>query len=387
MVARVPKVEVPASLKPALSQGHPWIYRNQISGAVDFPSGTWVQVCCGRWTAYGLWDEEGSIAVRLFSQRGVPDRNWVFERLATAWALRAPLRATSTSAYRWLYGESDGLPGIVVDLYGEFAVVQTYARGVEGLVPWVADALQAFTSLDGIVWRREGARPQRYWGRLPPADLTVEENGLLFYADLLAGQKTGLYLDHRENRLALSRWCLGRRVLDCFCYGGAFSLYALHGGASSITACDAAAAAVEAAQRNLALNGFDSQAHEWVIRDCFDWLEEQATAGRRFDVVILDPPSLSRQRESRHAAQRAYVRLNRLALSCVQPGGILASASCTSQVSPAAFHQALAEAARRAGCRFQIFHEAGQPLDHPVAAHFPEARYLKFVVGRVLPPH
>jgi len=223
------------------------------------------------------------------------------------------------------------------------------------------------------------------WGRLPPDDLTVEEHGLLFHADLFAGQKTGLYFDHRENRRALAPWCRGQSVLDCFCYTGAFSLNAARAGAAAITAIDAAAGAIDAAQRNFSLNDFDPGAHTFRVGDCFELLEQFAAEGRRFDVVTLDPPSFARNRKSRRAAERAYVRLNALALRCVEPGGLLASASCTSQVSPATFHEALAEAARRAGRRLLILHDQGQAVDHPVPAHFPEARYLKFVVSRVLP--
>jgi 23S rRNA (cytosine1962-C5)-methyltransferase len=212
----------------------------------------------------------------------------------------------------------------------------------------------------------------------------VEEHGLLFQAELFAGQKTGLYFDHRENRKLLAGWCEGRTVLDCFCYTGAFSLYAAQAGAASIAACDAAAAAVEAAQRNFALNNLDRKQHTFLVQDCFELLDQYAAEGRRFDVVILDPPSLARDRASRHVAERAYVRLNRSAIRCVGPAGILASASCTSQVSPSAFRRALASAARQAGRRLLVLHDEGQPLDHPVPAHFPEARYLKFVVGRVL---
>ena len=227
--------------------------------------------------------------------------------------------------------------------------------------------------------------PSTLWGRLPPRDLVIEEHGLLYEANLFAGQKTGLYFDQRENRLALSPWCRGRAVLDCFCYVGGFSLHALRGGAVSVTACDAAGGAIEAAKRNLLLNDFDPSQHAFLVRDCFELLEQYAAEGRQFDVVVLDPPSFARDRQSRHAAERAYVRLNRLALGCVRPGGLLASASCTSQVSPDAFRGALAEAARRAGRRLLILHDAGQALDHPVPAHFPEARYLKFLVSRVSP--
>jgi 23S rRNA (cytosine1962-C5)-methyltransferase len=212
----------------------------------------------------------------------------------------------------------------------------------------------------------------------------VEEHRLLFYADLFAGQKTGLYFDQRENRLTLAPLCAGRSVLDCFCYTGGFALYAARAGASNVTACDAAGGAVEAAERNFALNGIDPTQHTFVVQDCFEFLEQLASEGRRFDVVILDPPSFARDRRSRHAAERAYVRLIRLALDCVQPGGFLASASCTSQVSPHTFRQALAEAARLASKRLLIVHNAGQAIDHPVPPHFPEARYLKFVVSRVL---
>jgi 23S rRNA (cytosine1962-C5)-methyltransferase len=379
-------LELPSALKSRLSQGHPWVYRDQVRDAPDLPSGAWVRVRCGGFSAIGLWDAQSAIAVRLFSRQSTPDAGWVAGRVAEAWDLRAPVRTHATSAYRWIYGESDGLPGLVVDLYGEFALLQTYVESVEALVPWVADALHAHTELQGILWRPPDGELQSLWGRLPPRDLTVEEHGLLFYANLFEGQKTGLYFDQRENRRTLALWCQGQAVLDCFCYVGAFSLYALRAGAASIVACDAAAGAVEAAQRNLALNGFDAARHTFLIEDAFALLEQFVAERRLFDVVILDPPSFARDRAGRRTAERAYVRLNRLALGCVRPGGLLASASCTSQVSPEAFHQALAEAARRANRRLLMVHDAGHAVDHPVPTHFPEARYLKFVVSRVLPP-
>jgi 23S rRNA (cytosine1962-C5)-methyltransferase len=377
-------IQLPAALRSRLAQGHPWVYRDRISGAPDLPSGTWVRVQCGRFSAIGLWDAQSPIAVRLFSRRAVPDTEWVADRVDEAWLTRAPVRTTATTAYRWVCGESDGLPGIVVDLYGEFALIRTYVESVDSLVPWVADALHAHVQLDGILWRRADAEPTSLWGRPPPRDLTVEEHGLLFRADLFAGQKTGLYFDHRENRLTLAPLCKDRTVLDCFCYTGAFGLYAARAGANSVTACDTAKGVVEAAQDNFAINGIDPTGHTFVVQDCFGFLEELASEGRSFGVVILDPPSFARDRQSRHAAERAYVRLNRLALDCVQPGGLLASASCTSQVSPQAFRRALSEAARKSGKRLLIVHDAGQAIDHPVPPHFPEARYLKFVVSRVL---
>jgi 23S rRNA (cytosine1962-C5)-methyltransferase len=379
-------VELPISLQSRLSLGHPWVYRNQVQSAPELPSGTWVRVRCGAFSAVGLWDAHSAIAVRLFSRRAVPDEQWVADRVAEAWELRAPIRAGATSAYRWIYGESDGLPGIVVDLYDRFAVILTYVESVEVLVPWLAEALHGHRSLEGVLWRLPASGELRpLWGRLPPRDLVVEEHGLLYHADLQAGQKSGLYFDQRENRLALGPWCRDKTVLDCFCYVGGFSLHAVRGGATKVTACDTASAAVEAAQRNFSLNGLDPTQHDFVTGDCFELLEELRVGGQRFDVVILDPPSFARDRKSRRAAERAYVRLNRLGLGCVRPGGLLASASCTSQVSHQAFREALAEAARRADRRLVTLHDAGQAVDHPVPAHFPEARYLKFIVSRVMP--
>jgi 23S rRNA (cytosine1962-C5)-methyltransferase len=310
----------------------------------------------------------------------------VADRVAEAWALRAPVRAGPTTAYRWIYGESDGLPGIVVDLYGEFAVIRTYIESVDELVPWVADALHAHTSLRGILWRSAGTRAKPFWGRLPPDDLVVEEHGLLFHVDLFSGQKTGLFLDQRENRRTLADWCQGKHLLDCFCYTGGFSLYASRAGAASIMCCDVATAAIETALRNFALNGIPHDQHRFLNQDAFQTLERFSSEGRRFDLVLLDPPSFARERKSRHAAVRAYIRLNQLALRCTANEGLLASASCTSQVSPGEFHGALAEAAFRAGKRLLILHDAGQAMDHPVPPFFPEARYLKFVIARVLDP-
>lgn len=382
------EIDLPAALKPSLDRGHPWVYRNRVPRDPGLPSGTWVRVRCDGLTAYGLWDAQSPIAVRLFSRRQVPDARWVAARVAEAWEARASLRATPTTAYRWVYGEGDSLPGLVVDLYAGYAVVRSYAESVEVVVPWLADALHAHARLRGILWRRgdrDRGGDEVLWGRPPPGDLVVEEHGLLFAADLAAGQKTGLYFDQRENRRFLAPWCRDKTVLDAFCYTGGFSLCALRAGAAQATLCDAAPAAVEAARQNLELNNLDPAPHTFLVQDCFQLLDRYAAAGRRFDVVVLDPPSLARDREGRRAAERAYVRLNRRAIDCVAPGGLLASASCTAQVAPAAFRQALAEAARRAGRRLLILHDAGQPLDHPVAAHFPEGRYLKFVLGRVLP--
>ncbi len=377
----LPVVYAQRELAGSLRQGHPWVYRNRLTQEPHLPSGTWVQVQCGSFQAYGLWDAESPIAVRVFSWRRVPDDAWFAERIRLAWDLRAPIREGRTSAYRWVYGEGDGIPGVVVDLYNDYAVVELYANSLHTALDWVVDGLKACCRLKGVLLRGEPV--QRLWGRGAPRDLVVEENGLRLRVDLLAGQKTGLYLDHRENRQYLETWCAGKRVLNCFAYTGAFALYAVRGGANEVINADVAAPCAGEAYQNLALNGFDPDAHLFVIADCFDLLEQYAAEGQRFDLVILDPPSLARSKKNLHAALRAYARLNQAALRCLPTGGLLATASCTSQVSAEAFREVLADAARQAGRRLLVIHEAGHALDHPVLAHFPEGRYLKFVLARV----
>lgn len=413
----LPFVQAAARIKPALALGHPWIYREAVERVPkDLATGTWVHVQCGNLQTYGLWDAEGAIAVRLFASRRPPNRAWVQACVETAWQRRSPLRKPTatqttiqtpiqtTTAYRWLYGESDGLPGVVVDLYGHvpdehgteqstdqspayWAVLRTYSASVESLVPWVVEALRAVAAdaqihLAGIIERRDGD-PVLHAGELPPTPLLLLEHGLRFEADLLQGQKTGFFLDQRENRRTIGQWSAERRVLNLFAYTGGFSVFAARGGAREVTSVDSAAPAMEAAARNFAHNGLLPQKYEFITADCFELLAKYHGEGRRFDLIIVDPPSFARSRAQLEGALHAYTRLNALAMQCLEPGGILASSSCTSQVSPDAFRAMLAQAAANAKRQALILHEAGQPLDHPVPAAFPEARYLKFVLAQI----
>jgi 23S rRNA (cytosine1962-C5)-methyltransferase len=223
-------------------------------------------------------------------------------------------------------------------------------------------------------------------GREPPRSLLVTEYGVRFLADLYAGQKTGLFLDHRENRVYVRGQAQGRSVLNLFAYTGGFSLLAALGGARSVTSVDIAPAAIAAAAENFRQNGLPAALHEGVVGDVFDYLETARKKGKRFDLVVCDPPSFASSQSKQFAALRAYARLNALGLSLVEPGGLYAAASCTAQVSPEAFRLTLAQAAARAGVRLQIVHDVGQPADHPIFIGHPEGRYLKFVVARVLGP-
>ncbi|PMP78833.1 MAG: class I SAM-dependent rRNA methyltransferase, partial [Chloroflexus aggregans] len=227
--------------------------------------------------------------------------------------------------------------------------------------------------------------PVLLWGEWPPRNLVVQENGLFFYVDMLYGQKTGLFLDQRDNRRTLEGFVAGASVLNCFAYTGGFSLYALRGDAAEVVSCDVGRGLAEATAANIALNRLPAERHHFETEDCFTLLDSYAKVGRTFNVVILDPPSFARSRTNLHAAQRAYIRLNMLGLRCVEPGGLLISSSCTAQIGPEQFRHLLGEAAAQAHRRLQIIHEAGQPLDHPVPAGFPEGRYLKCIIARVQP--
>jgi 23S rRNA (cytosine1962-C5)-methyltransferase len=397
----LPELTADSSLRPRLAQGHPWIYRNHLSGGGKLRSGQWVRVRCGGLSVYGLYDAQSAIAVRVYSRHAPPDGEWIAERVWEAWEGRAAIRDNLdvTTAYRWIYGEGDGLPGLVVDRYGDYAIVQTYAESVHALVPQVAAALRRCDpELRGVVMRQGASQVgadaedgtalrttelQTLWGEAPPANLVVQEHGLYFHADVGRGQKTGLFLDQRENRRTVEGLAAGRTVLNCFAYTGGFSLYALRGGASDVISADIGRGLDAAAAANIALNRLDGARHRFVTDDCFALLDGYAKAGRSFQMLILDPPSFAKQKSSLHGAIRAYTRLNALGMRCVEPGGLLVTASCTSQVSPEAFRNLLGDAAQQAGVRAQIIHEAGQPADHPVPVSFPEGRYLKFVVARI----
>jgi 23S rRNA (cytosine1962-C5)-methyltransferase len=396
-----PTLRLGAALADALAAGHPWIYRDHLPHE-RHPDGSWVRLEAGRVRAVGLWSSDGAIAVRVM-RRGdaVPDRAFVQARIARALAQRSDAGLGSeggsggdTDAYRLLYGEGDGVPGVTIDRYGRYAVAKTYAAGyltpgsdAHALLVDVARTLRTALGLRGVLHAPHDDAPLRALaGEMPPPEVTVREHGLAFLANLHTGQKTGLFLDHRENRAFVRRIAAGRRVANLFAYTGAFSVHALAGGAERAVDVDVAAAALHDATRNAQANRVAAR-HATLRLDLLGdpaaALRHEALAGS--DLIVLDPPSLARNKGQRHAALRAYTRLNAAAMAALPAGGLLASASCTAQVSPEAFRGALAEAASRAQVDARVLHEAGHAADHPVPLAFPEGRYLKFVLLRIDP--
>ncbi len=387
MASHMKELRLPASLATSLASGHPWVYRDHV-GNFTAPSGAWVKVTSGSFSAIGLWDEESAIALRIFSTTGPVDPAWVRGRVQEAWDLRETVRAEGVTGYRLIFGEADNLPGIIVDMYGEFAILVAYSKSLGALTQLVAQSVLEVSACRGVVRRLkkdDKVELRLLAGQAPPAVVEIKEGDMHLLARLTEGQKTGLFFDHRDNRRYVRDHARGASVLNLFSYTGGFSVAAALGGASRVTSVDIAAPAIEDSKENFRLNGLKNFPHEAIAADVFKYLEEVQRKGERFDLVVCDPPSFARNRTQLKGAEKAYRKVMSLALSVVKPGGLFCGASCTSQVGPTAFRLALLDSARKARVRFQVLHDIGHAPDHPVSIAHEEGRYLKFVVGRVLP--
>jgi len=359
------------------------VYRDALAQVPELADGALVEVLGkdGRSLAIGFWDRSSPIAVRLLgTDAGLGVEDALRERLAAAAARRlARIDRGRTTAFRWVHGEADRLPGIHVDVYGEVAVVRFDGAGARAFYGELAASLQAEPSL-GI--RRVLDREERGGAELV---LEVRENGVVFGVDLGRGQKGGLFLDQRENRAELGGRARGLRVLNLFAYTGGFSLYAALGGAARTDTVDVARPAIAAARRNFELNGLpvDAGVAGFHALDAFEFLEQAVRRGERYDLVISDPPSFAKNRAGLPAALAAYRRLHRLAAAVVAPGGLFAAASCSSQVDRKTFVASVEAGTHAAGRRFELELLRGAGFDHPVLPAFPEGDYLKLALGRV----
>lgn len=342
--------------------------------------------------ARGIYNPHSRIRVRIYRWEDQPlDEAWLTSRLEAAVSLREQWTASQgpIDAVRLVNSEGDGLSGLVIERFGEYAVIQVTALAVMAWLPMIAQWLGQRYHLQGI-WLRvdekmaqaEGMEPHErlLQGCQPPSVLYLQENGVKLGCELTAGQKTGYYLDQRANRLQAARWVRGR-MLDVCTYAGGFSLAAcLHGRPTSVVAIDSSARALSEAARNAALNGFDKI--QFVQADCFEQLQRLVEAGERFDSIVLDPPRLAGSREHKASALRAYHRLNLLALRLLNEGGLLVTCSCSGRISRIEFMDTLAASARRAGRSVQILEQRGADFDHPWEIACPESEYLKCVICR-----
>jgi 23S rRNA (cytosine1962-C5)-methyltransferase len=380
-------------------QKHPWIF----SGSVlrlddDVVDGDLVDVhsSAGEWLARGYVNRQSQIVVRLLSWDSEESLDGAFweKRILRAITGRVELASdTGTSMYRVVNAESDGLPGLIADRYGDWLVFQALTLGIEvrkmAIAEWLLDLCDGVRGImersDVDVRSEEGLEPSSgpFLGDEPPALVRAAENGHQFWVDLYEGHKTGFYLDQRVNRSRLAESCQGTELLNAFSYTGAFGVYALAGGAVSVTNVDTSSAAVELADRNTDLNALDVTRVESVTDDVFSYLRACRASGRQFDIIVLDPPRFVASRGHLKRGSRGYKDINWVAMQILRPGGLLFTFSCSGLVSRDLFQKILFGAAIDAGRDVQIIGQLSQGSDHPVALTFPEAEYLKGFVCRV----
>ena len=379
----------------SLRRFHPWVF----SGAIlrldnGIEEGEVVRVVTekGDFIAVGHY-QRGSIAVRVLSFRNVPiDDNFWQARLASALKMRDSIGLSSSdgqNAYRLVHGEGDNLPGLIIDVYNKTAVMQAHSIGMHLQRHDIARQLMAVMDgrVENIYYKSETTLPFMepengflYGGS---ADNIAMENGLRFYVDWLRGQKTGFFVDQRENRALLEQYARNRRVLNMFCYTGGFSFYAMRGGAELVHSVDSSAKAIELTNRNVELNFPGDQRHQAFCEDAFRFLESSSAthdSSFPYDLVILDPPAFAKHRAALHNALKGYTRLNLKALEKMPAGSILFTFSCSQVVTKEHFRNAVFTAAALAGRKVRILHQLHQPADHPVNIYHPEGEYLKGLV-------
>jgi len=376
-----------------LRAGHLWIYRSDVTGRPKAESGSIVAVRDkrGRFQAWAHYGAESEITLRILScDQTEIDADFWLRRLTQAASWRERV-VENTDAYRLIHSEGDLLPGLIIDRYADCFSIQTLTRGMDLLKNmWVELLVEIFNPR--LIVERNDARVRQLEGlkminsvlysREPgtPTTLTTTENGLEFQVDLIEGQKTGAFLDQRENRAAAMRYGSGR-ALDCFSFHGSFALH-LAKVCDSVTAVDISAPAIEQARRNAELNGLTNI--EFIETNVFDKLREYDDAGARFDTIILDPPAFAKNRAALAGALRGYKEINLRALRLLDPGGILVTCSCSYHVDEPLFLEMLADAARDAGRIVQIIEKRTQSRDHPILLTVPETYYLKCIVLRVI---
>ena len=386
------RLKLARPLERAISSGHPWVYGEALDGARNLAVGTDVELSTrnGRPMARGLYDPGSPIALRIYTldPRQRIDAALVRQRLDAALSLRLDLLDRSqTDAYRWCNGEGDRLPGVVVDVYADVAVVRFDGEAARTLEPHVTTAVRDVAATRGLLLSSIYERSRGGVGRVlhgrSPDDVPIREHGVALTVDVVRGQKTGFFLDQRENRRRIRALSSHKRVANLFSYTGGFSVNAALGGAAHVASVDIAPAAIDAARAHFSANGIDPSTHEFAAMDAFEWLERAKAERRCYDLVITDPPSFAPSEGALEAALSAYRELNTAAVTLVPDGGLLAAASCSSHVTMEAFLHMLGEVGRAARRPLTTIEVLGQPLDHPSPPVFPEGRYLKFVLARV----
>lgn len=367
---------------------HPWIFSGAVQTVQGDPEdGDWVSVADvgGSLLGYGHY-QRGTITVRMLTFQAEPPADSLYrDRIAAALRLRSSTGVISaaTNCYRLIHGEGDGLPGLIIDHYNGVFVLQPHSAGIYNDRVRIADAVrEAFASEANAIYLKgmtagEGKASSGYLHGLAGLPHLVSEHGNRFQVDWESGQKTGFFLDQRENRKLLGTLAKGRSVLNTFCYTGGFSVYALQGGASLVHSIDASERAIELARRNIELNGYDAEGNPCYVGDTFEFLKDKKDF---YDLIVLDPPAFAKHKDARHQAMKGYQRLNAEAMRVIRPGGILFTFSCSQVVDRQLFYDTVVSAAIQAGRDVKVLSILSQPADHPVSMFHSEGEYLKGLV-------
>ncbi|HRJ29432.1 MAG TPA: class I SAM-dependent rRNA methyltransferase [Cyclobacteriaceae bacterium] len=371
---------------------HPWVFSGALQQLTSSgQDGNWVKVCDSKGLTLGFGHyQNGSIAVRMlsFGEEQPADTFWK-DKINRALTLRhaVGLPSEKTNAFRLIHGEGDGLPGLIIDFYAGVAVIQAHSAGMHNDREQIAQALKVAMGeqLSAIYYKSRATLPGKIKEDQPDGYLlgmgvvphVIHEHGNKFLVDWESGQKTGFFLDQRENRKLLGDFSKGKNVLNTFCYTGGFSVYALKADASLVHSVDASEKAIDITRKNIELNGYDPQQHECTAIDTFEFLKNKQGV---YDLIVLDPPAFAKHRDARHQAVKGYQRLNAEAMKVIRPGGIIFTFSCSQVVDKQLFYDTVTSAAIQAEREVKVLHLLSQPSDHPVSMNHPEGEYLKGLV-------
>ncbi len=372
----------------SIKRFHPWVFSGAIHTMEGSPvQGEWIEVKDVNKKTLGFGHyQKGTITVRLLSFKSErPTQEIYQDKIRQAYQLRLDARviSESTNCYRLTHGEADGLPGLIIDVYNGVAVIQAHSDGMHTDRHLITEALKIVLGslLQSVYYKSHSslsgkAEPHYLFGMVALPHLTTE-HGNKFFVDWEEGQKTGFFLDQRENRKLVGEYSKDRTVLNTFCYTGGFSVYALQAGARLAHSVDSSAKAIELTQKNLELNGFENTVHQSFAVDTFEFLKDKKD---RYDLIILDPPAFAKHKDAKHQAMKGYQRLNTEAFRVIKPNGIVFTFSCSQVVDRQLFYDTVVSAAIQSGREIKVLHHLSQPADHPVSIYHPEGEYLKGLV-------
>ncbi len=381
----LPKIFIKPSHEKVIYNRHLWLFSGAISRKDPAKDGDIVQLhlSSGKLVGYGFYIDGPSIKVKIFEYTDTPKDvlgyDYWREKINNAFFLRTTLFGI-TDAYRLIYAEGDFFPGLIIDVYKNIAVVQTYHRGIDLIFDNIIKALQEL-GLSNIYIKKVAKNskiPLGWLEQKAQAHVEIREYGLRFLIDIEQGQKTGFYLDQRDNRKLIERYACGRNVLNLFSYTGGFSLYALRAEAKLVHSVDQSENALQLAQQNIALNNFDLSKHEVFASDCFDFIDNSDKDF--YDLIIVDPPAFAKSKQSIPNALRGYKEINKRVMRKIRHGGIIFTFSCSQRIEPHIFRRTVFSAASEVGRNVRIIHTLSQGVDHPINIFHPETEYLKGLV-------